>query len=780
MSDSAPVSDREKYLWGRLNEVQGDEFWMSFVNTIIKVREGGDKLSASELVLLQKGCVEPYGTLGVPLAVASFITKLLQVKGATRVLDPLGGNGLLGAYIAETLPLERVDILSIDEDSEVLLRPLNLSNLSLHLIERIRGAESHLADQYDAIVSLPPIGTKATELTIESSVEPIELNDCTSLLVMAYMESRLSQSGIITFLVPPRFAWERGQKSVRRNLKRLGLHLSALLELKAGIFPGTSSTLFLAIIERREFPNLFVAEMPEDADAQTQLIQRLVQRKPGPSPSMGRLTSIEGFHGLSSLEARERYIRLAKSKDLRPVAFETAVSDVRSPKKVGAEFRGCEEHPCAVYLPEGANARATVCQSDLPPELKSYLQLIVDPSVVLPEYLAKYLAAPIGLSWRQSVTSGTAMSRVSRTLLADSKLYLPAIADQKASLEAASEIGRLRVELIELESRLWDEPYQASKIAEAVHMVNHEERLQDWIETLPFPLASILRSYYAQDHTSKEKYERLLHFFEAFTLFCATMHVSAFKNNEALWRPLRNDIVRMMSKNGLSLERASFGAWRIVSEVLSGKLRAMLKNPDETLVACALYATVDSSPLKLLASTDLTLLIQTMNRCRNNWQGHGGAVTEAEANERHALLGQDLGKLREMTGRTFLQYQMVEPQETDVLDGPLFRTKIRRVVGSNPQLEHDVIVLKVPATKGKLYMHHIEHNEALRLIPFVQVHDAAQPASYFYNRCEKGGIRMVSYHFSHTSEMIGPANGLADLLMELKADDQTDDRRNRR
>ena len=126
---------------------------------------------------------------------ASFITKLLQVKGATRVLDPLGGNGLLGAYIAETLPLERVDILSIDEDSEVLLRPLNLSNLSLHLIERIRGAESHLADQYDAIVSLPPIGTKATELTIESSVEPIELNDCTSLLVMAYMESRLSQSG---------------------------------------------------------------------------------------------------------------------------------------------------------------------------------------------------------------------------------------------------------------------------------------------------------------------------------------------------------------------------------------------------------------------------------------------------------------------------------------------------------------------------------------------------------------------------------------------------------
>ena len=139
-----------------------------------------------------------------------------------------------------------------------------------------------------------------------------------------------------------------------------------------------------------------------------------------------------------------------------------------------------------------------------PAKLKSYFQLLVDPAVVLPEYLAGWLNSPIGYALRQLAMTDATIPRIKRDLLAESRLYLPSIEEQMVAIKAVREIRSMRSELAELESRIWDRPREASDVSEAVGRVNHEDRFSDWTETLPFPLAAILRTYHASDRLDKE------------------------------------------------------------------------------------------------------------------------------------------------------------------------------------------------------------------------------------------------------------------------------------
>ena len=101
--------------------------------------------------------------------------------------------------------------------------------------------------------------------------------------------------------------------------------------------------------------------------------------------------------------------------------------------------------------------------------------------------------------------------------------------------------------------------------------------LDQWFETLPFPLASILRAWQAtpsQDY--KTRHEHLLHFFEGATEFISIILLSAFKSNEMLFDLRRSKLVESVEKQKLSFQRASFGTWKVVTEYLSKRTRLLL------------------------------------------------------------------------------------------------------------------------------------------------------------------------------------------------------------
>jgi hypothetical protein len=161
------------------------------------------------------------------------------------------------------------------------------------------------------------------------------------------------------------------------------------------------------------------------------------------------------------------------------------------------------------------------------------------------------------------------------------------------------------------------------------------ERLEQWFETLPFPLASILRAWQAAPSQDfKTKHEHLLHFFEGTAEFFSVILLSAFNSNEVIFEPHRRKLAAAMLKQNLTFKRATFGTWRLVIEYLGKQTRELLsengKKPDDAKNDRALCADMFADPSlslpEALGRKELTDILSKTNKMRNDWGGHGGVV----------------------------------------------------------------------------------------------------------------------------------------------------------
>jgi hypothetical protein len=343
-------------------------------------------------------------------------------------------------------------------------------------------------------------------------------------------------------------------------------------------------------------------------------------------------------------------------------------------------------------------------------------------------------------------------------------------------MEALSLIQKLRSELAEFESQVWEKPRQVSKVIEGLNKVNHEERFEEWLDSLPFPLATILRLYHAvnQKEDEKEKYEILLNFFEAFAEYCAIIHLSAFKKNQAHWENKKRKLDAVMREMNFVLDRPTFGLWTMIVGFFAGELRLMLNgNPEDKDLVKEIYVTSDLRPLEILSSKKLVTLIQEANNYRNR-AFHSSFVPPEEVSiKRHAALKRNLDTFREIVGTVFLKYQLIKPKKrgVTVLEGPVFNCMVQKVMGSDTQLEDLVLELTKPAIAGTLCLHNPGHNNVLELLPLIRVTDTLQPISYFYKRIENMKMNFVSFYLTDAHEITADLNdSVKRLLTDLNSE----------
>jgi hypothetical protein len=139
-------------------------------------------------------------------------------------------------------------------------------------------------------------------------------------------------------------------------------------------------------------------------------------------------------------------------------------------------------------------------------------------------------------------------------------------------------------ELTEFRRELWGNPRSSQSVVKPLSALSGrlstglkqhtEDRLDQWFETLPFPLASILRTWQAtpsQDFMSKHGH--LLKFFEATAEFFSVILLSAYKSNDAIFEPHKQKLKELMAEQKLSFQRATFGTWKLVVEYLAKQTR---------------------------------------------------------------------------------------------------------------------------------------------------------------------------------------------------------------
>jgi hypothetical protein len=711
------------------------------------------------------------GMQHAPPLVLESVAQLLEGRTARTVCDPCAG---LGAVMATARAATRASeaLAFTRRKEEAALGRVFAGTAEWQVGEPLR-LLSALQAEVDVFASILPFGAESNEpLSLTTAAgETIELRDDLGNMILAAAATRLSADGIGLFVIPPSFFFS--ERSVLREFTPLGLGLKAALALPSGTFaPYTNIPTYLVVVQKQPSTRMFVAQLSNDATTNRQILTNLKQGKEGGSIDLGRFVDTLSFTGLDSIRIAERFEK-AKQKFAAPAVKLEELATAITLGRHSSDFE-FPIHDNAIFIPIIGISDVVYSPDDMTLKRQNYAQVAIDPARSNAGFVARFLNTDFGRELRELNKSGALIPKLNKQTLKALRIFVPDLVKQNLMLDIEARIAALQntvlglqAELTELSRELWTDPGSSHDVERRLGSLSNRlsgglkqhaiDRLDQWFETLPFPIASILRAWQATPSQDfKAKYEHLLHFFEATAEFLSVIMLSAFSANKALFEPHKQKLAESMQKQNLSFQRATFGAWKLVDEYLGKQIRQLLGGDKDGRALCGNIFSDPSLALpEALSRKELATVLSTTNKMRNDWSGHGGVVGPEEARLRNERLLSEVQKLREVIADTWSETQLIHALNCRPRRG-MFENEIAILMGSNSEFLKETRPMSTWLDVEQLYLARKDGGRALRLLPLVKVGPSPQSAKnacYFFNRLEPDGARFVSYHFTDRPEL---------------------------
>lgn len=709
------------------------------------------------------------GTWYLPEILPAFVSAYVGSTAPVSVLDPWAGIGEFINGIASRAKVSRaVAVTPCAADVEVARMLAGDVRISWNVGEPLDVLDSlaEKGERFDVIVGCPPFSAgPRKEIRIAIGARQVAATGFVSDLVILKAATLLAEDGTAFFVVPDRFFLDSAAGAVRNKLGECGAYLDAVFALPPGSFgPVTQIRGNLVALRRRKPDALFVAELSTERDPKP-ILANWKERKEGKAVSLGRLVEAGSFRSYLSLEFEERLKGLVGRSGLPPVPL----ADVAREINLGARNReeGFDEKPNAVYLPLIGTSEAVSGLSDLKIKPHNYAQIVLDEDRALAPYVARFFNSELGRVTREGLLSGF-IPKLSKRSLSAAALYLPPVDVQAKAVEVQTEISKLRAGITRLETGLWENPLHHSKVRKALDSLNREQGFEEWTESLPFPLASILRRYVA-DSDVHLKNEHLLRFFEAVVEFVTAVMLSAFWSDKDYFE--QNKASWFGSESFPGLENSSFGTWVQLWKCLAKTVRRELSSDEGSRQRCLrMFRRRGVEFLDAICHKKLGEAFDATCQYRNLWKGHGGIEGERVGETRRALLEEQLARVREVVADSFEGSLLVRTKGARFTAG-VFSNKVDVLVGSNPIFKEAVVDTTVPLDTERLYLTEKGNTGALEVLPFVRIGPSPatnKNACYFYSRMVREGVRYVSYHFEDQPELIEPGGTLGQFVGGLR------------
>lgn len=720
----------------------------------------------------------------------SVLPEILAGAKADTICDPCAGIGVLIAFLREMIrspeAIALTDVRGEYELGRILVRDVHWQlGDPLDLLASVE-------TEFDLVASILPFG-RATRAPVElrrRDGDVTTIRDDFGNLILVQASMCLAQEGVGLFVVPPSFFFS--QRSVFRRFQEFGLGIEAALAMPPGSFaPLTNISTYLVIVRRKVIERMFVAQLTTDAQTNHQIVQNLRAGKEVPALELGRVVDPHTFTGIAPIRVEEKLRAAEKRFTGRAVALGELATTIRL-GRFGPDFEFPPE-PNAIYVPLIGNRSVVESLDELTLKRQNYAQVVINPQLSDAGFVARFLNSEIGREITSSSKAGF-IPKLNKQRLTELRVFVPALAVQRRILEIEGRITAehntlvgLQIELEELRQDLWKDPSSAPQILNQVELFSKKlsgaletqssESLDRWAESLPFPLASVLRAWQATPGDDyKTKYEHLLHFFEATAEFVSVILLSAFSSNTAVFALHKQRLATKLQEQRLSFERTSFGTWKLVVEYLGKQTRLLLSakgtsaESAETVSLCKdLFA--DESlllPDRLSRKAVATVLAAT-NKMRNDWSGHGGVVGQDEAKLRNEKLLAELQKVREALGNLWEETELIHALFCRPRRG-MFENQVAMLMGSNSEFVKQTRVMATWLDVEQLYLSRKTASRALKLLPLVQVGpgpQSAKNACYFFNRLERDGARFISYHFIDQPQLTGEFEDTAETIRLL-------------
>ncbi|HUU30085.1 MAG TPA: N-6 DNA methylase [archaeon] len=689
-------------------------------------------------------------------ALIDFIREGLFKTKVNSILDPWAGSGAMLLELTKTINVKNAKGICVIKESFELANKLDKEKKMTWILGNPLDELEKLKNKYDVIVSCPPFGVRpTTHIFLTKDSQKSLMDDLGNLIILKSL-LHLSENGVGFFVIPQGALIVQKNQGVFANLEKFHLHVNAFFALPYPVHSDTSIPSALIVVKHGMSENIFVGELSLNYEKNQRLLANYLEGKEGKDPSQGRIIARDKFRGYQVLVAEDRAERMAQRMGLEPVSFRDVVIEVNLAK--AKELPGFEERNDAIYLPLIGSSDVVTSTSELKIKPHNYAQLILNTEKVDVRFLANFMNTPFGRTIRESAYSGMVIPKISKTSLFETKMYLP---EKKKSqlliLDADLKINTLITEMQELRTLLWSRPSDVSKTVKRINMVNRQDRFEDWLDNLPFPLASILWAYHIEKDNNQKKLLHLDHFFEALPEFIATIYLSAFKNDSELFIKEKKKIKEILEKNGLSMDRSTIGTWVVITERLAKQTRKMINSQDKAMQLRIknIFKLSTLDILENLSSSKIVEILQKTNRLRNEGRGHGGIVSDRTAGIRNSELFEYLNQLRQCFGDIWSRWILISTGKMNLQEG-IFKVQANSVMGTRTPFKHIEVEVNIPLNSNKLHLIGEEDRAALELLPIIKIAPAPETelnACYFYNRIETDAFRYISYHYEAKPEI---------------------------
>lgn len=685
------------------------------------------------------------------LVVTRFVSMLARHIKPDSVLDPTCGSGFMLQQVIEAASASVADAVEINAAMAEIARAL-LGNQARIIHGDIFDVQSKLNDRYDMIIADAPMGLRLQrDPAAGDNSEAPQSRDLAEALCLWCCE-RLTENGIAVVLV--------ANKSVRDDrfrarLSERGAAIRAFVHVSGGFLLGTSISAHLAVLTKEPQGDLFVAELSDEPKHNELVVKALLGQAPSARrPALGMRLPLDDFKDFQSFEKNWRLAELARDTNFRPVPATDVFVDLATVPKDTTRLRDYDAgqgdallHRMGHHLVQDP-ARAKS-------KLTNYLKVRLNLECIDPVFFDHWLRSDFGRPAIGAITAGSVIPSLTLSSVRDATFYLPELSLQQDMVAVLRRLDTIKAEADEVAALCWDPNAGTAAAAKRVERINRIESYNEWVETLPFPLATILWRHHTMSDAALIRMPILVHFFEALGAFLATIHLSAFDSDGDQWSVVQPKLVRALEKGNLSLSRATFGTWKCVCEVLASHARKLARGEKERPVVNDMYCLDNDHVLDKLLSSEPVTLLQQANKIRNSHLGHAGAMSEEVAKRVENELRQLVQEVRGHFGRDWKAYELILGGKASFRDG-VFHSRVPRLMGTRSQFETVERQTTVPMEEGALYMLSPAGDRGLRLLPFLRM--GASPASepnacYFFNREEKDGVRFVSYHFDRNADL---------------------------
>lgn len=392
----------------------------------------------------------------------------------------------------------------------------------------------------------------------------------------------------------------------------------------------------------------------------------------------------------------------------------------------------------------------------------------VDESTLLPDYVNGWLRSANGAASVRRALSRLNQHAVARVITGTSTNYLrladeimipvPPLATQRSVAKVDVMLESAQNLLDSSRETVWANLSGTEEIS-ALFEPLLDEGTGRWAQDLPYPLAAALWTMETKN-TDIERHAQIFLVWEAYVAYLAIVLMSVLKADSEQ-NPERSDLLdELVHSDGITPAHASFGGWLTIAERLAAAYRKDLtsETADDRQEVSFAFAGADTRALERILGVDSLAVLEQARTLRNQWKGHSGSLTQREVRTQIDHLEGLLSQLQKIVGLAWRKVQLVRAKSARRRDG-MYIQQVEVLHGPQTPFRLEEVEVAEMMEEGLLYLVGGIGSIPVPILPLMALEAAPETdkyATYFFNRFDADGMRMVSYQAAHASDLHMP------------------------